>query len=190
MDKNSIIGLLLITGIMLGWFLLSKPSKEEMDRRKKMIDSMEVVQKKDIEQKALFAAKQDSAKKAAQVVNHDTTASATVAQSNSDSLKTVQLTQKFGDFASASQGEKKELTIENKLIKATISTLGGQVTSVLLKNYLTSDKKPLVLFTEDSTTQTLVFDHNRRTISTKDFYFTPEVIQSQGKDSSMLSLRL
>ena len=190
MDKNSIIGLVMITGIMLGWMFLSKPSNEEVERQKKLRDSIELVQKnEEIKLKAAAAAsKRDTANTATLTASGDTSKSASGLAS--DSLKSLQLNQKFGEFAAAAEGENKELTIENKLLKATVSTLGGQITSVTLKNYKAFDGSPLVLFTKDSAVQALeFFSANSRLLSTKDFYFTPEVVPT-GKDSSLLSLRL
>ncbi|MBL7893637.1 MAG: membrane protein insertase YidC [Bacteroidia bacterium] len=195
MDRNSIIGLVLITGIMLGWMLMSQPSKEELERQKKLRDSLELVQSKEEARQKEPAAKADSGNDSVKAAATGTISMAAgdSAGINSDSLEALQIKQRYGVFASASKGEKKELTIENELLKATVSTHGGYVTSVVLKEYKTSAGKPLVLFTEDSTIQALEFNtSNSHLFSTNDFYFTPETkpVIVSGQDSGSLVLRL
>jgi YidC/Oxa1 family membrane protein insertase len=193
MDRNSIIGLVLITGIMLGWMFMSKPSKEELARQKRVHDSTEMVLKQEAIKQQELAAKRDTGKAAQQITSGDSTHPASLNALVSDSVKTTQAQQQYGVFSAASQGEKKELTIENELLKATVSTHGGQVNSVTLKTYKTFDGKPLVLFTADSTIQNLEFStSNSHLFSTGDFYFSPqtESIKVSGNDSNQLALRL
>ncbi len=45
MDRNSIIGLLLIGGILIGWMFLSKPSAEELAKRQQLHDSIALYEK-------------------------------------------------------------------------------------------------------------------------------------------------
>ncbi|NJK94978.1 MAG: hypothetical protein HC905_08770, partial [Bacteroidales bacterium] len=49
MDRNSIIGIVLIAGILFLWTFLNKPSKEELARREKMLDSIELVRQYEAE---------------------------------------------------------------------------------------------------------------------------------------------
>src|ERR1019366_2583443 len=133
MDKNSIIGLVLITAIMLGWLFLSKPKPEEVARQKRLRDSIELVQKQNIEQQGAKAS-------AAPVASSDSAHSIhAVHSAGLDSARKALDLQQFGQFSNSAQGEKKELTIENEFLKATISTRGGILSSVLLKNYKTFD---------------------------------------------------
>jgi len=193
MDKNSIIGLVLITGIMLGWIFMSQPSKEELALQKRTRDSMELVQREEaIKQKQLDTKAQlDNSSK--QIITNDSASLSVSEINNFDSVKNVQLQQKYGTFANAAEGAKSELVLENELLKATVSTHGGRLTGVVLKKYKTSSGKPLVLFSEDSTVQVLEFNtSNSHLFSTNDFYFTPQdgSVKVVGKDSSSLRLRL
>jgi len=74
-----------------------------------------------------------------------------------------------------SQIEKQEfITIENELLKIRLTTLGGMVYSVQLKNYKTWDGKPVVLFHGDSTEFGFrFFTNENRLIDTKKLFFTP-----------------
>jgi YidC/Oxa1 family membrane protein insertase len=58
--------------------------------------------------------------------------------------------QKYGILAPVMKGEAKDVTLENADIKVTFSTHGGRVKEVLLKNYVTYQKTPLVLIDEFS----------------------------------------
>jgi YidC/Oxa1 family membrane protein insertase len=69
----------------------------------------------------------------------------------------------YGAFASDAKGEKEFITLENNKIQLKISTKGGRVYSALLKEYKTYDSLPLVLFSGDST----VFGFNFFTVDNK-----------------------
>jgi YidC/Oxa1 family membrane protein insertase len=176
MDRNSLIGLGLIGGILILWLWLSGPSKEQIARNKQIQDSVALVETKKAEEanKVIAAqrAKQDTVKAAI-----DT---AKTAVALSDSAKAIQqtslITGKYGDFAIAAQGKEELLTIENELIKATLSTKGGRIVSVELKNYKKADKKTLVtLFDADSSRQALSFvAANNLGITTDSLYFTTD----------------
>jgi YidC/Oxa1 family membrane protein insertase len=188
MDRNSIIGLVLITGIMLGWLFMSKPKPEELARQKRLRDSIEFVQKQTVDREQAIAAAASNGKTSASALSADSTHSILA-----DSARNLQAQQQYGQFSNSVKGEKKELTLENELMKATISTRGGILSSVLLKNYKTFDGRPLILFTEDSTVQKLEFiTANSHLFSTGDFSFTPmgESVAAAGKDSATIALRL
>ena len=46
MDKNTIIGLIIIFGIFIGWSIWMTPSKEELEKRQRAEDSVAMVQQK------------------------------------------------------------------------------------------------------------------------------------------------
>jgi len=174
---------------MLGWMLMSAPSKEEIAHQQKLRDSIELVQRQEeVKQKTLDAVK--AGQNNTQVNSNDDTVANTL---SSDSVYNFQRQQKYGFFSVASQGTNEQLTIENEFLKATISTLGGQVSSVVLKQYKTYDGKPLVLFTPDSTIQNIIFNtSNSHLFSTGDFYFSPQgpSVSVSNDKSGILALRL
>jgi YidC/Oxa1 family membrane protein insertase len=73
-----------------------------------------------------------------------------------DSAEIAAQRAKLGTFADAATGEEKEVVLENKDIRITLSTLGGKVKSVVLKNYEERDGSPVKLF--DSVTNTQVLE--------------------------------
>ncbi|GAB4476657.1 MAG: membrane protein insertase YidC [Thermoflexibacter sp.] len=60
------------------------------------------------------------------------------------------LQQKMGFFALGIQGQEESVVLENEDIKITLSSYGARVKQVLLKNYITYKKAPLILIDEQS----------------------------------------
>lgn len=181
MDRNSIIGLLLIGGILIGWLVLSQPSAEELAKQKAVADSTAQY----IETEKAKAAADSVAKI---VINPDSTSLAPV----NDSLKNV-LTQKaYGPFTESINAEPKNIHIENDVMILTLSTKGGRIESVELKNYKTHNKTPLFLFNADSSQQSISFLAAGKKFSTDSLYFTPEATDFKvtGSESKSIALRL
>ncbi len=179
MDRNSIAGLLLIGLILIGFSMWNQPSAEELATRKRQSDSIEAVSKKAVEMEAL---KQQNPTPL-------TTETATAPLDSSlgnDSLQQVNRQNEFGAFADAVIGKEAFFTLENDVLKATFTTLGGRMHSVELKNYKTYDQKPLTLFEGDSTVFGLNFFAQNRNISTDKLYF--EAIPS-GKNKISFKLK-
>ncbi|MFC0878779.1 membrane protein insertase YidC [Saccharicrinis sp. FJH2] len=158
MDRNNLIGFSLIGLILVAFYFYNKPSQEELDRIQHQRDSIAHVQQ---EQQRLNSA----AESAIYPVQNDST----VSDNESTTANTAEL---YGDFASVMTGDEEFITLENKYLDIKLSTLGGRVYSVVLKDFLTYDKKPLVLFDgDDSEFGFSFFTQTNRRISTKDIYF-------------------
>ncbi len=189
MDRNSVIGLVLIGAILVGMMFWNKPSAEQQAKLKHLQDS---VLQYDSAQKAKLAA--------ASKINHTTNVlgkgGATTSDSTvvlSDSAKAELQKSIYGNFTDASKGENKTITLENEVMKVNIASRGGRIASVELKKYKTFDKKPLILFTADSSTQSLGFkDNANRDLLTDSLYFTPDVegFTLTGKDTKSIAMRL
>jgi YidC/Oxa1 family membrane protein insertase len=163
MDRNTVIGITLIFLIFIGGSYLTKPSEKQLAAAKHQRDSIELVriqeQKKIVSEKKL-----------------EETQTALSASANSDSTvngAAQALKEKFGDFAGASVGKEKFYTVENNLIKVTLSNKGGRIYSVELKNFKTFEGKPLVLFEGTSSKFGMNFFSQNRSIGTESFYFVP-----------------
>jgi YidC/Oxa1 family membrane protein insertase len=186
MDRNSIIGLLLIAGILIGYSLLTRPDKEEIEAARHKKDSIEMVQ----QQQAL----QEKQKEQQQNVPADTAATA-APQKLKDTATLQQKKDFYGAFANAATGNDEFVTIENNLIKLKISSKGGRPYSVELKKYKTFDGKPLILFNGDSTIFGLDFFAQNRNISTNDLYFKSltqkkDIVIQEGDNPYQLTMRL
>lgn len=79
----------------------------------------------------------------------------------------------YGLFSKSSNGLNEFITLENNKLKLLISLKGGKVYSATLKNYKTSDAKPLILFTGDSTVFGFnFFTSDNKAVQTNNLYFT------------------
>jgi len=184
MDKNSILGLLLIGGILIGWLVMSQPSKEELALKQRAADSLVNYEQT---QKTLA----EAAAKTALTKTVQATAAIPDSLMNSDSVKAIIKKQAFGAFAQAASGTTKLITLENDVLKMSLSSKGGRVASVELKNYKTFDGKPLILFYADSSAQNLSFTANSLKINTDSLYFTNDVegFTVAGDQSKSISLK-
>ncbi len=159
MDKNSIVGIVLIFVILVVFSIMNKPSKEEIEAAKHRQDSIALVEQaklealeKQQEQKDILKAEIDSS----------------AVQAKMDEL---------GAFGSMAVGEEQFYTLENNLMKIKFTNKGGRIYSVTLKGYQTHDSLPLVLFDGPETKFSLNFFAHNRSIQTQDLYFTPSTEQ-------------
>lgn len=181
MDKNSIIGLVVIAGILIGWMLLTKPSAEEIAKQQQIRDSIARVEQ--LAEKA----KAEAAKQTAAIAVADTMASVAVI---SDSAKAAIAKKNYGDFSEAALGENKTIVLENELMKVNVFTKGGRIASVELKNYKTFDGKPLILFEPDSSAQNIQFTAYSKEFTTDSLFFTSESAGFNIADTASKSLTM
>ncbi len=200
MDRNSIFGIVIIFGIFIGYFWLTKPTKEEIEAQKRQNDSIALVQQK---------AQEEAIKAKALGIKGDTTSISASKSSNhqiikssnsSDTSAKVPDKNKLGSFYKTATGTDKFYTIENELLKIKILNKGGRISYVQLKQYKTYDGKPLILFDENTSKQNFTFFAENRDISTSNLFFKPywanasyankENMNVSGNDSISLSMRL
>ena len=175
MDKNTVIGLVLIVLIFFGYYQITKPTEAEQTRIKRYNDSISLVEQNNVESK--IAANEPKA-----LTNSDSVAA-------SDTSK---IADSFGGFSASAKGQEKFYTLENELIKLTFSSKGGRVCSAQLKNYRTHDSLPLILFDAKESAMDFTFvTNNNRVINSSDLYFEPssDVIKDS-KGNKTLILRL
>ena len=162
MDKKSIIGLVLIFAIFVGYMFWVAPSKEEMAERQRVYDStMQANLEAQRIEDSIAAAKalQDSLAAAG-----DTTLMQGAVRKVGD----------MGAFNAATQGEVRSFTMSNHLMTVEFNTLGARVDRVVLTDYLTYDSSELVLITPSEDNMNLVFStEDNRVINTKDLVFVP-----------------
>ncbi|MDP4209754.1 MAG: membrane protein insertase YidC [Bacteroidota bacterium] len=163
MDKKSIIGLVLIVGILIIYSVLTKPSKEQLAIMKRQQDSITQVQQQTQAKQQLLKATTDTLAAKGDSIRSQIP----------DSAKTSALQSKYGVFVSAVKDTNEFITIENSLLKIKLSAKGGRPYSVELKKYKRYDKKPLILFDGDSTVFGLNFFSQNKSIATNDLFFKP-----------------
>ena len=160
MDKNSIIGIILIFAVLVVTSIVTQPSKEKMAALKKQQDSLRRVELLD-QQK---------------IVEEQNKLAALPIDSTRDSVNIEERARmaenQLGIFSIASMGEEDYYTLENNLVKITFSNKGGKIYSVELKQYKTYDQKPLILFDGPKSQFGLNFFSNNRSIQTDQLFFT------------------
>jgi YidC/Oxa1 family membrane protein insertase len=157
MDKNSITGLVLITIILALFWWMNKPSAEEIEAKKRRLDSIHQVELLQAKEAALQGT-QNSKTVTAEEISKKVLA---------DSLQN----QSAGLLAPYLKGTQELLTLENNLIKVTFSNKGGRIYSVEIKDYKTFDGQPLILFNGDDNRFGFVFTYNTRIFNTNDLFF-------------------
>lgn len=161
MNKNSLIGIILIIGIFVGWFIWMTPSKEEIEKQRHIQDSIYRENRiRYIQDSIRFVEAQKLAEQSVNQLN------------NADETNEV-IRDKFGVFATVAQGEEQFWTIENDVLKMTLTSKGAYVKTVELKNYVTWDSLPLVGFDEETSKFNLSFFAANRNINTMDLFFVP-----------------
>ena len=159
MDRNSLIGLLLIGGLLIGYSVITRPSKEELQVRQLQADSIrqvEYVMEKEAEAKRL---EEDSIDKPAESLFL------------SDADTTTKLESKSGVFTQSGNDVSQFITLENENLRLLISPKGGHVYSAELKNFKTWDQKPLILFEGEQNIFNLKFYAQNKPVFTKDLLF-------------------
>ena len=94
-------------------------------------------------------------------------------------------------FGAATVGTDKTVTLENADLIVKLSTLGGKVSSVELKNYKGYGNTPLVLFDGDKNHFGLNFNAGTISINTDKLYITPKAdhLTLSAKDSGSVTMR-
>ncbi|MCX6306794.1 MAG: membrane protein insertase YidC [Bacteroidetes bacterium] len=196
MNKNTIIGLVLIFGIFIGYSYLVSPSKEQLMQQKRKSDSIYLA----TEAKRESDIKAVARDRAISMANQKEKVLST--GKKLDSLTVLRLTMKdaLGAFANSSVGKDTTYSIENDVFKLNISSLGGKISTVVLKDYRTWDQRPLELMHKDSLQFGLSFFSNNRIINTNKLYFQPfwpdakntgqPLLRVAGNDSVRLGMRL
>jgi YidC/Oxa1 family membrane protein insertase len=150
MDRNQLIGILLILAMLVGYqFLVPKPEQPKQ-------------------------AAQTTTTKPTTSSAMATTATESSDRNPSDRtqpLDSAAARSQFGDFAALSTGQEQDIVLENKDVKVTFSTLGGRVKEVLLKNYKTYDGKPLLLVDGRRSQTVLELPTNKGKVDLHKLYF-------------------
>ena len=178
MDKNTWIGFLLIAAIIVGFSMLNRPSKEELAERQRVQDSIALVR---------------MAEQEAQRISDSLQIIAGATEQQAETVHPEQLQERiqaaYGTFASAATGEEQFVTLENGLVRLTLSTLGGRIERAELPGYHASGDSinPLCLFRADESEFALtLITSNNRILQTSNLYFTP--VRSDAPNKAILRL--
>jgi YidC/Oxa1 family membrane protein insertase len=157
MDRNTVIGFILMGLIFVGFFWVNQPSPEQIEARKRYQDS-------------LLAADTERALKETQELAR--LEKERQLMETSDSIRQALAETKFGVFSVAASGTEEMIILENELIKVEISNQGGYVRKVTLKEYHTYKEEPVVLLDGENTIFNLaLITGNNKTVNTSEMFF-------------------
>ncbi|MGJ8594073.1 MAG: membrane protein insertase YidC [Aquaticitalea sp.] len=178
LDVKSIIGFVLIFGILLFMLWQNQPTPEEQAAEKAKQDQLAKEQK----------SKQDKQKGDTYETTQDDFYNATA----SDSTVSAALKNKLGAFAySATLPSAKDATTEVKTDFLTLifNNKGGFLSEVKLNKFVNYDSVPIYLIKDKNTAFNIDFGTtDNRNLSTKDLYFQPNV--SKNGDNTVVSMKL
>ena len=182
MDKNTIIGLVLMGVVLVVFSFLGRPSQEELELRQRYADSVALAAQ------ARERAMTDSLDRIA--TEDSLRRSATLAQytpAERDSILTAQASETFGPFAPSAHGREQTFTIANDSLSVTLSTKGGKPIASEILGYDDYQGVPIRLIRPDDSRFSLtLFTSGNRVVRTEDLYFVGEQVSpTQVKMSAM-----
>ena len=158
MNKNNIIGFLLIALVLIGFSWYTQPSAEE--------------QRADFVQDSIAKAKHAEIEKASKAAAAKRQANA-MAKIEADSTAL---------FYSALKGQAKKIVLKNEKVELTLNTKGGTVEKAVIKGYVghniqvkdgSADQKDVTLFDGKDQSLKFMLEAKEANIITSDLYFTP-----------------
>ncbi len=186
MDRNTVVGLVVIFIILIGFSYINRPSQEQMEEARRKRDSIALVEAR--EDKLQEELQRENQQKDIENVENAEDAEP-ILNNNDDSGEPT------GTFSQAKNGEKELVTLENDLLKINVSTLGGSVYSVEVKDYETYSGDPLILYANDSNVFGLQFWGENKNVETHKLFFEPDRQESNirvkpGDNPQTLRMRL
>ncbi len=178
LDVKSIIGFVLIFGILLFMLWQNKPTPEEQAAEKAKQEQI---------------AKDQKSKEGNQKTDTYETASKDFSnETSSDSTQLAALKNKLGAFAYASTlpSAKDETTeVKTDLLTLKFSNKGGFLSEVKLNKFVNFDSVPIYLIKDKNTVFNITFGTtDNRTLSTQDLYFQPTV--TNNGSNTVVSMKL
>jgi YidC/Oxa1 family membrane protein insertase len=122
MDRNTVIGFLLIFGLLITWQLIMAPNQKELAKQ---------------EQARLDSLRQMEQSRADSLARLETVANAASTKPDSQLIaqQKTKNSQEFGPFASSASGTEQFEKLENDVMRVLFSTKGGRIVEVELKKY-------------------------------------------------------
>jgi YidC/Oxa1 family membrane protein insertase len=168
LDINSIIGFLLIFGILIFWFYQNQPTPEELEAQKAQQEQQQVLEESTEPETA-------------------TPLLETQAIDVADSTAVVSYKNAIGEFG-FTQVSEGTTVLENEVLYLEISNKGGQVVEARMKNFVTYDSIPVYLVKDGNAIFDLNFTTtNNRVLNTRDLYFEPTL--TNDGNNQVLSLK-
>ena len=146
--KSSIIGWILIFGVMVGFFFLNRPSAEKLAQQQRVAAIQDSLRQVEIEK----AAAEAMAEQARYVEQMNDTTSA---------------------LYGTAVGEEQLFTLRNSQLSIDISSKGAAIVGATLADYNDQQGQPLILFDKNDRKTAFLLDGKMENINTADRYFQP-----------------
>ncbi len=172
MDRNTIIGFVLMVAVLFGYSWFMQPSPEQKAAMQRYQDSL--IQVENVRLAEVREAQAQQAK------TEQTTADVALTDEQ------TRLYDEYIDFAPFAMGVAETITLSNPQVTLKFSTRGGRLTEAILNDYRTYDSLPLMLFDATDNAYGFIFKTRGRTINTADLCFVPEL----SADKTTLSMKL
>ena len=151
MNKDTIIGFVLIAVVLIGFSWYNQPSAEEIEAARKQ-DSIAAVMKEKAAKEQQIAAQKKQETKAADSISADTTAL----------------------FHQAMSGTSQKVVLKNSKLELTLDTKGGVIRKAVIKDFKSIDgADDVTLFDENDQNLNFMLAGKQDNIVTADLYFTP-----------------
>ena len=180
-DLNTIIGFLLIGGILLFMLWQNQPTPEELEAQKLAKEKSEQLED-DNKTSEVKNQKDITLENASNQIGLNKT---------SDSIGIAKLQNILGSFAySGTLPSAKNATtiIENEVLKLTVSNKGGYIVEAELKDQTIYDGTPVFLIKDGNSSLNLQFSSENRLLNSQDLYFEPSL--SNNGNNQVLSMKL
>ncbi len=164
MDKKTIIGLILIFLVFMGYMWWTAPSKEEIAAQKAKRDSMILAEQLRI----------DSLEKAQALAQSQNAKIEDGLYSNNDSTRNIAWNaakNELGAFSNNIDGDTLTLEVKNKLLQLQFTNIGAYINSAILTQYRTFDSLPLQMITSDRNLNLMFSTVNNKIINTEELVF-------------------
>lgn len=168
LDINTIIGFVLIFGILIFMFWQNQPTPEELEAQKAKQEQVEAAEM----QKANAVKKEVTQPKAIDL---------------QDSTAVSSYKSAIGAFGYTAPTEGTTV-LENDVVYLEISNKGGQIVEARMKGYVTYDSVPVYLIKDGNANFALNFStSDNRVLNTNDLYFEPSLTKSG--ENQVLSMK-
>ena len=191
MDKNTVIGLLLITAIIIGFTIYNRPSQEQIEQQQRVRDSIAMAEALRTELEAKRLATLDDtveavSEEATGVKDFFSVSTATADQMESDTLAGSQVDAVPDPVAQTLPSAQQAVVLENEHVRLLLDTRGGGVASVQLKEFLHHTGDSLYLFQGSEEARFNLDLYNRHSVhlSTENELFTP-IASADGRSVTM-----
>ena len=173
MDKNTLIGFLLIGVVLVAFSWFNRPTPEQIEAQRHYQDSIAKIE---------YAQQMDLVREAQREAFVKDSL-----ENLPDSVRASLLRQDFGVFANVMTGTETYTTLQNDVLELRVSNKGGRICHARLKEFDNYKGEPLVLFDENSSSLTFnLVTAASQVLSTDELYFTPV----KGDDPNQLIMRL